>query len=337
MTSATIHLGGTASDVIVGKIAHGLMLMTWREICVPDEQCFEAIKAGVDALPPGAKMFLNAGEFYGHNLSTTNIEMLARFFEKYPEYRDRTFLSVKGGIDRATFQPDASPENLRRSVDTVNEKLRGTKRIDLFQSARVDPKVPIEESIKALVELKNEGKIDHIGMSECCAKTLRHGNMIHPISVVEIEISPWFYEEETRKVIAMAKELGITVAGYSPLGKGLLTGHIKRPEDVDDFRRNLPCFQAEAITRNFAIVDRLCKIAEKKHITPAQLSLAWVSALGDHVVPLPGSSHAKRTLENCAAGDVKLTQQEIDEINQTVQSAEVEGGIHRTPQTSGHE
>ncbi|KAG1891275.1 Aldo/keto reductase [Suillus subluteus] len=290
---ATTSLGGTASDVTVGKVAP-----------VPDEQCFEAIKAGVDALPPGTKMFLNGGEFYGHNLATTNLEMIARFFEKYPDYVDKTFLSIKFW-----------PTNLRRSVELINEKLRGTKRLDLFECARVDPNVPLEESIRALVELKNEGKLDHIGMSECSADSLRRGNAVHPITAVEIE--------EAKKVIATAEELGIAVIAYSPLGHGFLTGQIKRPEDIPegDFRRSMPRFQQDNFKLNFAI---------SKNVTSAQLSIAWVALLGKHVIPLPGSSHAKRTRENCAGGDIELSTEDIAEINSVISAAEIRGDSRST-------
>jgi pyridoxine 4-dehydrogenase len=333
---ATTSLGGTASNITVGKVAHGLMMMTWTPTPVPDEQCFEAIKAGVDALPPGTKMFLNAGEFYGHNLATTNLEMIARFFEKYPDYVDKTFLSVKGGVKIGTVPvPDSSPANLRRSVELINEKLRGTKRLDLFESARVDPNVPLEESIKALVELKNEGKLDHIGMSECSADSLRRGHAVHPITAVEIEVSPWEYGEEARKVIATAEELGIAVIAYSPLGRGFLTGQIKRPEDIPegDFRRSLPRFQEDNFKHNFAIVDALTAIAGSKNVTSAQLSIAWVASLGKHVIPLPGSSHVKRTRENCAGGDIELSTEDIVEINSVISAAEVRGGRY----SQGHE
>ncbi|KAG2158388.1 NADP-dependent oxidoreductase domain-containing protein [Suillus bovinus] len=345
----TTSLGGTASNVTVGKVAHGLMMMTWTPNQVPDEQCFEAIKAGVDALPPGTKMFLNGGEFYGHNLSTANLEMIARFFEKYPDYADKTFLSIKGGLrPGAVPLPDGSPANLRRSVELINEKLRGTKRLDLFQSARVDPNVSLEESIRTLVELKQEGKLDHIGMSECSAETLRRGNAIHPIAAVEIEVSPWEYGEEAKKgtssdiiscnpcwsssssilsVIAAAEELGIAVITYSPLGRGFLTGQIKRPEDIPegDLRRSLPRFQEDNFKHNFAIVDALTAIARSKNVTSAQLSIAWVASLGKHVIPLPGSSHAKRTRENCAAGDIELSTEDIAEINSVINAADVKG------------
>lgn len=325
---ATTSLGGTASNVTVGKVAHGLMMMTWTPEPVPDEQCFEAIKAGVDALPPGTKMFLNGGEFYGHNLATTNLEMIARFFEKYPDYVDKTFLSVKGGLKPGVVPlPDGSPANLRRSVELINEKLRGTKRLDLFQSARIDPNVSLEESIQVLVELKKEGKLDHIGMSECSADSLRRGNAVHPIAAVEIEVSPWEYEGEAKKVIATAEELGVAVIAYSPLGRGFLTGQIKRPEDIPegDFRRSLPRFQEDNFKHNFAIVDALTAIARSKNVTSAQLSVAWVASLGKHVIPLPGSSHAKRTLENCAGGDIELSTEDIAEINSVISAADVKG------------
>ncbi|KAI6100416.1 NADP-dependent oxidoreductase domain-containing protein [Pisolithus croceorrhizus] len=371
MTRATTTLGGTASGIVVGKVAvrnnhslrvappssdatpiqHGLMSMTLKQDPIPDEQCFEAIKAGIDALPPGAKMLLVAGEFYGHKLSTTNLEMIARFFEKYPSYAERAFLSVKAGSKVLTarllvsftsffmknilVKTSLQSREPQRSVETINEKLRGTKRLDLFECARVDPNVPIEASIAALAELKNEGKLDHIGMSECSAASLRRGNAVHPISIVEIEISPWSYEEETKNVIATANELGIAVAGYSPLGRGFLTGQIKRPEDLPegDYRHHLPRFQEDAMRHNNAIVDALSEITRKKNITPAQLSIAWVGALGPHVIPLRGSSHVKRTLENCARGDVELTQEELDEMNRVINSADIQGGRYPTSAT----
>ncbi|KAI0636842.1 aldo/keto reductase [Trametes polyzona] len=329
----TVKLGGTASGITVGKVAHGLMMMTWRDPStpLPDEDAFEAIKAGVDAMPPGVKMLLNSGEFYGPNCSTANLELLARFFEKYPEYADRTFLSVKGGLKEGSLVPDSSPENLRRSVDKINATLRGTKRLDLFESARVAQNVPLEDAIKTLVQLKEEGKFDHIGMSECSAASLRRANAVHPIATVEIEVSLWSYEEETKKVIATAQELGIAVVAYSPLGRGFLTGTIKSPKDLPagDMRHHFSRFQEENFKHNMAIVDSVKAIAEKKNITPAQLSIAWVASRGAHVIPLPGSSNKKRTLENVAAGDVKLTEADLAELDEILAKHTVKGGRYR--------
>ncbi|EPT04693.1 hypothetical protein FOMPIDRAFT_1113169 [Fomitopsis schrenkii] len=326
MTVNTAKLGGTASNVTVAKVAHGLMTMTWRgSEPVPDEQCFEAIKAGIDAVPPGAKMLLNSGEFYANDLGTGNLELLARFFDKYPSYADKTFLSVKGGVK--SLKPDSSPENLRRSVDNINAVLRGTKRLDLFECARVDQNVPIEEAIKTLAGLIKEGKFDHIGMSECRAETLRRAHAVHPIAAVEIEVSPWSYEEEVKKVIATSQELGIAVVAYSPLGHGFLTGAIKSINDLpkDDSRRHLTRFGEDYIKHNLTLVEELKAIAAKKGCTPGQLSIAWVGSLGAKVIPLPGSSKKERTLENLAGGDVLLTETDVSEINEALARHEVKG------------
>jgi len=321
----TTELGGPASHISVGKVAHGLMLMTWTPEPVPDEQCFEAIQASIGSVPAGSKMILNSGEFYGIEPSTANLELVSRFFTKYPDLADRAFLSVKGGLEANSRQPNSSEANLRRSVDLILEKLAGKKRVDLFQCARVDKRVPIETAIGTLSQLIKEGKFDYIGLSECSSDTLRRAHAVHPITMVEIEISPWSYEDETKKVIATAGELGITVLGYSPLGRGFLTGAIKSNQDVTGFRQHMPRFQDEAMKHNFALVDSLGAIAQKKGITAAQLCIAWVAALGPHVIPLPGSSHVKRTLENIAGGDATLTSSDLEEINKVLANHEVQG------------
>lgn len=170
--------------------------MTWRwPTPVSDEEAFAAIKAGVDALPPGAKLFLNSGrffsipasvvftcvpsaEFYGQGLSTANLELLARFYDKYPDYADRTFLSVKGGTVPGQLASDGSRENLRRSVDVVLKALRGTKRLDLFEPARRDSNYEIEQYAESLNEMVKEGKFDHIGLSEVSAETIRRAHKV---------------------------------------------------------------------------------------------------------------------------------------------------------------
>ncbi|KAF9002979.1 aldo/keto reductase [Cyathus striatus] len=313
MVNVTAKLGGTASDITVGKIGHGLMRMT------PDEICFESIKAGIDSLPENAKMLLNSGEFYGNNPPTANLELLA------------IFLSVKGasGIEKYTI--DGSPENVRRSVDNVNAVLRGTKKLDLFECARVDPKHPVEDTIQALSELIKEGKFNHIGMSECNAQTIRRANTIHPVALVEIEVSPWSYEKETKEVIQTCKELGISVAAYSPIGHGILSGNFTKPDDLepDDLRRSLSRLQEENWKHNVALVDALKGIAAKKGCTPAQLSIAWVCSRGDNVIPIPGSARKDRTLENLEAGDISFSQEEIKEIDDILERFEMKGARHR--------
>ncbi|TBU23756.1 aldo/keto reductase [Dichomitus squalens] len=309
----TTKLGGTAANVTVGKVAHSLMMMTWRDpnYPLPDEETFEAIKAGVDAMPPGVKMVLNSSEFYGHNTSPANLELLSRFYSQYPDYADKTFLMVK--------------------------KLGGVKKMDLFEPARVPPNVPIEDAIKTLVELKNKGHFQHIRLSECNAATLRRAHAVYPITSVEIEVSLFSYEDETKKVIEAARELGVSVVAYSPLGRGFLTGTIKSPQDLHlspaqhiagDMRRQLTWFEEENFKHNYAIVDSVKSIAERKGITPGQLALAWVISRGPHVVPIPGSSNKKCNLENIAAGNIELTDTELAEIDEILAKTPVKGGCY---------
>nr|VWO98862.1 Serine/threonine-protein phosphatase (EC [Ganoderma boninense] len=193
--------------------------------------------------------------------------------------------------------------------------------------ARVDPKVPLEEMMQTLVQLKNEGKFDHIGMSECRAETLRRANEIHRIAAVEIEVSLWSYEEETKNVIATSAELGIPVIAYSPLGRGLLTGTISNPNDLaeKDFRRTFDRFQEETMKHNQAILEEIKVIASKKQISLPQLALAWVASRGPHVIPLPGSSKPERVVENCLTCNIELTQEEQDAIADILARNEVKG------------
>ncbi|KZT29616.1 Aldo/keto reductase [Neolentinus lepideus HHB14362 ss-1] len=331
MLSQTAKLGGTASDVTIGKIGHGLMGMTWKTVPNPDEECFEAIKAGVDSLPAGTKMFLNSGEFYGPNFSTANLEMLSRFFENYPDYVDKTFLSVKGGLFPDKSGLKGSLEALTTSVDKINNALRGKKKLDLFEMARVDKGTPIEEAVKNMATLVKEGKFDHIGMSECNAETLRRANAVHPIAAVEIEVSPWAYEPEAKKVIATAHELGIVVVAYSPVGRGFLTGQIKSLDDLapDDLRRHFARFQPENFHHNLALLQDWLALADKKKVSGAQLAIAWVASLGPYMIPIPGSSNKKRTLENLAAVNVELSAQDMEEISKILDTHEIKGGRYR--------
>jgi len=288
------------------------------------------MKTSIESQPAGTKQFLNSGEFYGMNPRTANLELVARFFDKYPELCDKAFLSVKGGTKADTMEPDASEENIRRSVDTIISKL-GRKKLDLFQNARVDKKHKIEDTMHIMKKLIAEGKFDHIGLSEVSADTLRRACAVAPVAAVEIEVSPWTYGEETRKVIATAKELNVAVIAYSPLGRGFLTGTITKPTDLEegDWRRHLARFQEENMKKNMAIVEALTQFAQRKGITTAQLSIAWVSSRGAHVIPLPGSSNVKRTLENDAAGDVEFSAEEIQELDELIAGHTVHGGRYR--------
>ncbi|KAJ7159013.1 aldo/keto reductase [Mycena crocata] len=325
MVQKTTKLGGSASDVTVSRVAHGLMMMTWTPTPASDDQCFEAIKAGIDALPAGTKAFLNTGEFYAQDLGTANLEMLSRFYAKYPEYANKTFLSVKGALKN--LNPDCSPESIRKSVDNIQKVLGPIKKMDLFEPARIDRNVPVEDMMQTLVTLVKEGKFAHIGLSECNADTLRKAHAVHPITAVEIEISPFSYEENQKKVIAAAAELGISVLAYSPLGRGLLTGKLRSSADIGegDFRAHLTRFKEDNMKHNITIVEAFDALAQRKGITVAQLCIAWVAALGPGVIPLPGSSKSSRTLENLQGGDVELSSDELKKMNGIIAEYGVKG------------
>ncbi|KAF7360473.1 Aldo/keto reductase [Mycena venus] len=331
----TTHLGGSASNVVVGRISHGLMTMHLRAHPeVPDEVCFASIKAGVDRLPAGAKMFLNSGEFYSHTWGLHNLEMLGRFYAKYPEYADKTFLSVKGAVAEHR-EPDCSMENMRKSVGTIARALGPHKKLDLFQPARIDRKLSIEKIMGNLVVLLKEGHFSHIGLSECTAETLRRAHAVYPITAAEIEVSLTSYEPQTKKVIETARELGVSVLGYSPVGRGLLTGKITSAADIapGDYRHSWSRFKDGNLEHNVSVVSVFLELAVKKGVTPAQLAIAWVAALGLHVIPLPGSSNPERTLENCAAGDIELSAEEMATLNEFAESVQVKG----TRMTGGRE
>ncbi|KIO25908.1 hypothetical protein M407DRAFT_24762 [Tulasnella calospora MUT 4182] len=316
---SAVQLGGTAIDTSIHKIGLGLMTLTWGPDA-SDERSFGIIKTAIELTPPDQKLFLNSAEFYGEDRDVANLEMLSRFFAKFPELADRTFLSVKGTMS-------AAPEAIIRSVTKCLNALKGHKKIDLFQCCRVDPTIPVESAIKTLANLIKEGKFDHIGLSECSAGTLRRANAVHPITAVEIEISPFSYEDETRAVISASQELNVTVIAYSPLGHGFLTGKFNK-EDLGarDIRRNLARFQDDAMAHNQKIVDILAAAADARSITAGQLCIAWVAALGSNIVPLPGTTKVDRLRENMKAIDLVLTFDDLSQLTEALAKIEVRGG-----------
>ncbi|KAJ7754521.1 aldo/keto reductase [Mycena metata] len=336
MVVNTTHLGGTASNIVVGRIAHGLMMMGRTPDTTNDETYFNSIKAGVDSLPPGAKMFLNSAEFYSDTGGTENLQMLARFYAKYPEYADKTFVSVKGAFTPPA-KPDCSMENMRKSVFNIQHALGPHKKFDLFQPARIDRTMSIEAIMANLVVLLKEGHFAHIGLSECRADTLRRAHLVYPVTVAEIEVSLWAYEAEQKSVISTAGELGVSVLAYSPLGKGFFTGRFSSIADLPsyDFRHYYTRLKDGNLQHNLSLVSALPVLAAEKDVTPAQLAIAWVAALGAHIIPLPGSSVAARTLENCAAGDIALSAKEIGALTEIADAAA--GGVKGDRMAGGPE
>ena len=238
-------------------------------------------------------------------------------------------LSIKGAYDGATQSPTASPEQIRASVEECLTLLDGLKSIDLFEPARVDPNVPIEESVRALAELIKEGKIGSYGLSEVSAQTIRRAHAVYPPAAVEIELS-LFSQGALEKggVVDTCRELSIPVVGYSPLDRGWLTGQFKTLDDIpkDDFRRFYPRFQPGNFEKNVELAEAVGNVAKKKGTTSAQVAIAWVQQQG--VLPIPGSTKVERVMENTKY--VELTQAETQELEKALSKATVSG--HRYPE-----
>ena len=229
-------------------------------------------------------------------------------------------LATKFGIVRSTSDPtvrgmNGKPEYVRQACEASLKRLN-VDVIDLYYLHRVDPATPIEETVGAMAELVKQGKVKTLGLSEVSPATLRKAHKIHPISALQTEYSLWSREPE-EALLTTCKELGIAFVAYSPLGRGFLTGQIKKFEDFEanDFRRHSPRFQGENFQKNLDLVNKLEVIASKKGCTTSQLALAWVVAQGDHIFPIPGTKRVKYLEENVDALQVKFTKEELTEID----------------------
>jgi aryl-alcohol dehydrogenase-like predicted oxidoreductase len=259
--------------------------------------------------------FLDTAEMYG---PYANEELLARALAGR---RDEVFLATKFGIRsegegaERRHVTDGSPVNVRRSIEGSLKRLN-TDCVDLYYLHRVDPNTPIEDTVGAMAELIDEGKIRHIGLSEASVETLRRAYAAAPVTALQSEYSLWTRDPE-HGVLDACRELGVGFVPYSPLGRGFLTGQIKSPDDFEegDFRRFNPRFQGENFARNLALVDAVSAIAAEKGATPAQLALAWVLAQGDDLVPIPGTKRVKTLEENAAAVDIVLTPADLARID----------------------
>ncbi|MER8835498.1 aldo/keto reductase [Mesorhizobium sp. M0909] len=220
---------------------------------------------------------------------------------------------------------DSRPEHVKAVAEASLKRL-DTEIIDLYYQHRVDPSVPIEDTVGAMAELVREGKVRALGLSEASAATIRRAHAVHPIAAVQSEYSLWSRDPE-EEVFAVCRELGIGFVPYSPLGRGLLTGTIARPDVLgpDDWRRGLPRFQADAMAANAAVVAVLEKMAAEKGVTPAQLALAWVLHQGDFIVPIPGARKIRHLEQNTAAADIVLTPAEVASIGDALSPEKVMG------------
>ncbi|AMX96243.1 aldo/keto reductase [Mesorhizobium sp. M7A.F.Ca.US.014.04.1.1] len=228
------------------------------------------------------------------------------------------------GLDRMAGV-DSRPEHVKAVAEASLKRL-GTDVIDLYYQHRVDPNVPIEDTVGAMAELVREGKVRALGLSEASAATIRRAHAVHPIAAVQSEYSLWSRDPED-EVFAVCRELGIGFVPYSPLGRGLLTGTIAKPEALsdDDWRRGLPRFQADAMAANAAVIATLEKLAAEKGVTSAQLALAWVLHQGDFIVPIPGARRIRHLEQNAAAAGIALSAVEVQAIGDALSPDKVVG------------
>ena len=235
--------------------------------------------------------------------------------------RDKSFLATKFGIVRSKTDPtvrgvNGRPDYVRACCDASLKRL-GVEVVDLYYQHRVDPSVPIEETVGAMAELVKAGKVRYLGLSEASASTIRRAHKVHPIAALQTEYSLWTRDPED-DILSTTRELGIAFVAYSPLGRGFLTGQIKRFEDFapDDYRRSSPRFQGENFQKNLDLVARVEAIAKEKKCTPGQLALAWLLAQGDDILAIPGTKRRKYLEENAGALGVSLTKDELLRIDE---------------------
>ena len=259
--------------------------------------------------------FFDTADIYGPH---TNEELVGRGIRGK---RHRVVIATKFGILRDSDTPEfrginGKPEYVKQACEASLRRL-GIDCIDLYYQHRVDPETPIEETVGAMAELVRAGKVRYLGLSEAGAETIRRAHAVHPITALQSEYSLWTRDPED-KVLGVCRELGIGFVPYSPLGRGFLTGQIKRFEDLaaDDYRRTAPRFQGENFQRNLDLVSQVSEIAAEKRCTPAQLALAWVLAQGEDIVPIPGTKRRKYLRENVDALDVMLNADDLERIDE---------------------
>ncbi|GGL38041.1 aldo/keto reductase [Phycicoccus endophyticus] len=320
MTTSTRTLG-TVSPLTVSALGLGCMGMS-EFYGTGDEQ------AGIDTIHRALDLgvtFLDTADMYG---PFTNERLVGTAISSR---REQVQLATKfgnvRGEDGSRLGIDGSPEYVRRACDASLERL-GVDHIDLYYQHRVDPQVPIEETLGAMKELVDAGKVIHLGLSEASAETIRRAHAVHPVTALQTEYS-LFTRDLEDEILPTVRELGIGLVPYSPLGRGILTGAISSHSSLEekDSRRTgyFPRFQGEALEANLALVAKVRELADEKGCTAGQLALAWVLAQGDDVVPIPGTKRVRYLEENVGALDVELTPRDLAAIEEAVPRGAVVG------------
>ncbi len=311
------------SDLEVSAVGLGCMGMSEFYGAASERDDVESIKTIHRALEIGVN-FLDTADMYGPFI---NEELVGKAIKGR---RDEFIVATKFAIVRDANNPNVrgingKPEYVKSAVEGSLKRL-GIETIDLYYQHRVDADTPIEETVGAMAELVKEGKVKYLGLSEASAETLRRAVKVHPIAALQSEYSLWTRDIET-DILAACRELNIGLVAYSPLGRGMLSGEIKRFEDLaaDDYRRNNPRYQGENFDKNLALVEKIEAIAKQKNVTTSQLALAWVLAQGQDVVPIPGTKRVKYLEQNAASADIILSQQELAAIEDVFPKNAVSG------------
>ncbi len=308
-------LGSSGARLEVSAVGLGCMGMS--EFYGPRDED-ESIATIRRALELGVDLIDTADMYgFGHNERLVGRAIEGR--------RERAVVATKFGNvrgehgERLGIRGDAA--YVREACDASLQRL-GIDHIDLYYQHRVDPTVPIEETVGAMAELVSAGKVRHLGLSEAAPETIRRAHATHPITALQTEYSLWTRDPESDDVLETVRELGIGFVAYSPLGRGFLTGRISSPDDLaeDDSRRSgrFPRFQGENFRRNLELVDRVKRIAADKDVKPGQLAIAWVLAQGEGIVPIPGTKRRRYLEENAAAVEIELTDDDLERIEEAL-------------------
>jgi aryl-alcohol dehydrogenase-like predicted oxidoreductase len=272
--------------------------------------------------------FLDTADMYG---PFTNEKLVGQAIK---DRRDQVILATKFGNVRSEdggwLGVSGKPEYVRQACDASLKRL-GVDVIDLYYQHRVDPTVPIEDTVGAMAELVQQGKVRYLGLSEAAPVTIRRAHAVHPITALQTEYSLWSRDPED-EILPTLRELGIGYVAYSPLGRGFLTGQFQKPEDLpaDDYRRNSPRFQGENFYKNLQLVEQVRAIAREKGFTPSQLALAWLLAQGEDIVPIPGTKRRTYLEENVATTQIALTQEDLQRIEKVAPKGVAAGDRYPT-------
>ena len=319
-----------AQGLEVSAMGLGLMSMSMSYGLAEERDEKESIATIHRAIDLGCTFF-DTAEVYGPFI---NEELLGKALAQLKGAREKVTIATKFGFRIASAQPmnsaplsglDSSPANIRRAVEGSLERLR-TDHIDLLYQHRVDPAVPIEEVVGTMSELVREGKVRYLGLSEAGEQTIRRAHATHPITALQSEYSLWERNLEAR-LIPLLRELGIGLVPFAPLGRGFLTGTVKRAEELpeNDFRRNDPRYQGSNFDANLRAAAVVSEIARKKDATPGQIALAWILHKGTDIVPIPGTKRRKYLEENIGAAAVRLSAEEMSALDTALAPERVAG------------